>query len=196
MSALRKLAAAAAVLASVHSAEAMTFLTDPSDKNGQNGGNLYVYAKGTIEIGDAQRFRLFLAALPPWKGDLILTLTSPGGSVTEAMAIAAIVDKRHFVTNAMGDECASACVLAWAAGAQRFVKAKTCIGVHNATVTGVAKKSVAAAEDRWTLSMMTWVAAHGAPHNVLTQMLATSGSAMYCLTDADLAAWNVTVLPE
>ena len=192
MSALRKLAAVTAVLASVHSAEAMTYLIDPSDKNGEN---LYVDARGTIEEGDADRFRLFLAGLPRWKGRVIVTFTSSGGLVREALALAALIESRHYVTNAMGDQCSSACVLAWSAGAQRFLVHKTCIGVHNATVTGIAKKSLAAAEDKETLVMMTWVAAHGSPHNVLIKMLTTPGSNVYCLTDKDLAAWNVSVLP-
>jgi hypothetical protein len=193
MSALRKLAAAAAVIASVQSAQAMTYLIDPSDKVGEN---LYVYARGTIEEGDADRFRLFIAGLPRWKGKTIVTFTSSGGLVSEALALAAVIESRHYVTTAMGDQCSSACVLAWSAGAQKYLVAKTCIGVHNATVTGIAKKSLAAAEDKETLTMMTWVAAHGAPHNVLVKMLTTPGSAVYCLTDKDLAAWQVTVLPE
>jgi hypothetical protein len=190
MSALGKLAAMGTVIASVHSAEAMTYAAGPPDEN------LYLYARGTIEKGDADRFRHFLDTLPPWKGDVVVTFTSSGGQVDEAMAIAIIIEKRHFVTSAMGDECASACVLAWAAGASKFIVSKTCIGVHNATVTGIAKQSRAAAEDRETLTMMTWVAAHGAPHNVLVKMLTTPpDSAVYCLTAKDLAAWNVTVLP-
>jgi hypothetical protein len=192
VSALRKLAAMATVLASIQSAEAMNYLIDPSDKNGEN---LFVYARGTIEEGDADRFRLFLAAQPRWKGSVVVTFTSPGGLVSEALALAAVIESRHYVTNAMGDQCSSACVLAWSAGAQKFVLPKTCIGVHNATVAGVAKKSLAAAEDKETLTMMTWVAAHGAPHNVLVKMLTTPGSAVYCLTDKDLAAWNAGVLP-
>jgi hypothetical protein len=126
----------------------MTYLTDPSDKNDEN---LYVYARGTIEEGDTDRFRLFLAGLPRWKGKVIVTFTSSGGLVNEALALAALIESRHYVTTAMGDQCSSACVLAWAAGAQKFVVAHTCIGVHNAAVTGIAKKSLAAAEDKETL---------------------------------------------
>ena len=192
MSALRKLAAMAAILASVHSAEAMKFIAGPPDATDEN---LYIYGQGTIEKGDAQRFRLLLAAQPLPRGKVIVAFTSTGGAVNEAGAIAAIIEKRHFVTVAMGDECSSACVLAWAAGVSKFIVSKTCIGVHNATVTGVAKQSLAAAEDKWTLAMMTWVAAHGAPHNVLIQMLATPASGMYCLTVEDLTDWKAMVLP-
>ena len=41
--------------------------------------------------------------------------------MNEAGAIAAMIERRHYVTGAMGDECSSACVLAWAAGGQKFV---------------------------------------------------------------------------
>ena len=64
----------AAVLASVQSAEAMNFLVGPPDATGEN---LYIYARGTIEKGDAKRFRLPRCPAP--RGKVIVAFTSPVG---------------------------------------------------------------------------------------------------------------------
>ena len=189
MTALR-MAAAAAILAWAP-AQAMDYSIGPPSEN------RFLYAAGSIEEGDGQRFRAFLAALPPWKGKTILSFTSSGGVVEEAMVIAAIVEKDHFATSAMGAQCSSACALPWAAGYRKFAIKGTCVGVHNATVEGLAEQSrAAAAADKITLQMATWVAAHGAPHHVLEEMITTPNGGLYCLSAEDLAAWGVKVVED
>ena len=192
MSAFGKLALLAAILAPVQ-AQAMDFTRDPRSDN----EDLFIYARGTIEKDDAARFQAFIAAQPPPKGKVtVVVFTSLGGMVDEAKAIGAIIEKRHYLTYAMGDQCSSACVLAWAAGVQKFVMDGTCIGVHGATIDGVAKQSPGVVEDIQTLGMMKWIAMRWAPHKVLIAMLTTPSTSIYCLTAADLKAWNVDVMEK
>jgi ATP-dependent protease ClpP protease subunit len=190
MSALRKLAAMAVVLASVQSAEAMDFAVDPAYPD-----FLVIYATGTIERGDANRFRLFLEALPPDlkrledHGSAGVYFDSPGGLVMDAMVFAVLIESHKFITGvANHGQCSSACVLLWAAGTTKFAQEHTCIGVHNATADGVAKETD-------NSGMATWLVMHGAPHSVTAKLVATPNNALSCLTAADLAAWNVTVVP-
>ena len=63
MSALRKLAVAAAILASVHSAEALTYTVDTVDAPSLDD-IVVIFASGSIEQGEANRFWRFLDALP------------------------------------------------------------------------------------------------------------------------------------
>ena len=172
-------------------AQAMDYSIGPPDEF------RFLYAKGPIEEGDAHRFREFLAALPPWKGHTIVNFTSSGGVVEEALAIGAIVEKSRFATSAWGAQCSSACVLPWAAGDLKFAVRGTCVGVHNATVTGLAEQSrAAAAADRITLQMATWVVAHGAPHEVMEKMITTPNGGLYCLSAEDLTAWGAKMVED
>ena len=189
MTALR--IAATAVLLAWAPAQAMDYSIGPPSEN------RFLYATGSIAEGDGQRFRTFLAALPPWKGKTIVSFTSSGGVVEEAMIIAAIVEKKGFATSAWGAQCSSACVLPWAAGDLKFAVRGTCVGVHNATVTGLAEQSrAAAAADRITLQMATWVVAHGAPHEVMEKMITTPNGGLYCLSAEDLTAWGAKMVED
>jgi membrane-bound ClpP family serine protease len=104
MSALRKLAAAVAVLSGAWApAQAMDFRVDPSHPD-----FLMIYATGTIEADSATRFRLFLEALPPdlkrleARGSAAVVLDSPGGLVMYAMVMAASIESHHFMTGVSG----------------------------------------------------------------------------------------------
>jgi hypothetical protein len=199
MSALRTLAAVAALLASVQSAEAMDFAVDPAYPD-----FLVIYATGTIERGNANRFRLFLEALPPDlkrledHGSAGVYFDSPGGLVMDAMVFAVLIESHKFVTGvANHGQCSSACVLLWAAGTTKFAQEHTCIGVHNAW-DGVAQgtdKSRKGGEETAMSTMTTWLVMHGAPHAVTAKLLATPSDSLSCLTAEDLAAWHVTVVP-
>jgi hypothetical protein len=191
MSALRKLAVAAAVLASVHSAEAMTYTSHLYK------GHLAIIATGTFKKGDAMSFALFLDTLPEdlvsKKGNFVF-FNSSGGEVEEAYTLGAAIELHHFMTGVEG-KCESACVLAWAAGDRRYTVEGECIGVHNAAALGIAKKSKAAAGKAATMDMAAWLRERGAPPSVIAKMFATSASQITCLTDDDLTAWNVRIMP-
>ncbi|MCD7058354.1 hypothetical protein [Pelagibacterium xiamenense] len=84
---------------------------------------------GTIGAGAAARFEAELER----RGDYIETvaLNSPGGSLDDALAIAAAIRERGYGTSvAAGAVCASSCPLILAAGTSRSVDAAASVGVH------------------------------------------------------------------
>ena len=165
---------------------------------------------GPLRMNEFQRFAGWMAHLPSdiWnrieagklkpKGNVIV-FNSSGGLVLEAMEMGGVIEGYHFGTGVSGGgQCSSACVLAWAAAVAKSAAADSYLGVHNASLTGVAGHT---ATDRLsslpvTGKMGQWLQLHGAPYNVITQMLDTPSDSLYQLTPEDLAAWHVTVVGE
>jgi hypothetical protein len=116
---LRRIAIAAAfLLAAVAGADAMNFSWRDQ---------LTVHASGPIEEGDAAKF----AALPKFD---TLELDSPGGLVSEALAMAANMDARGGIRTVvnLGASCASACAMAlFVSGQTRIVYMGGRIGIHS-----------------------------------------------------------------
>jgi hypothetical protein len=116
---LRRIAIAAGLLlAAVAGADAMNFSWRDQ---------LTVHASGPIEEGDAAKF----AALPKFD---TLELDSPGGSVSEALAMAANMDARGRIRTVVkpGASCASACAMAlFVSGETRVVYMGGRIGIHS-----------------------------------------------------------------
>ena len=84
---------------------------------------------GTIDPGSAARFAAEVAA----RGEYVKTVEfdSPGGSVTDAIAIGELIRARGFATRVVaGRICASSCPLAFAGGAERHATSDSAIGVH------------------------------------------------------------------
>jgi hypothetical protein len=101
-------------------AQAMTF-----DLVG--GGRLM--ATGTITPGSSRTF----AAEIERRGDYVKTvvLNSPGGSVTDALAMGRLIRARKFSTEVeAGKYCASSCPLVFAGGTERRAGDRATIGVH------------------------------------------------------------------
>jgi uncharacterized protein YecT (DUF1311 family) len=92
-------------------------------------GRTVISITGPIEAGDYDRF---LDALDRGRPDL-LVLSSPGGNLSEGLAIAAeiaLLGLPTFVGS--GGSCFSACALIWVAGAPRIMSIGAEIGVHAA----------------------------------------------------------------
>src|SRR6266566_5029864 len=92
-----------------------------------SGGKLM--ATGTITPGSSQSF----AAEVGKRGDYVKTvvLNSPGGSVTDALAMGRLIRERKFATEVeAGKYCASSCPLVFAGGVERRAADKAIIGVH------------------------------------------------------------------
>jgi hypothetical protein len=88
------------------------------------------FAEGTITPGTAEAFTTFLAG-DRAKGVSEIVLHSPGGSVTDAAAMARIIRDRKLDTRILADGyCASSCPLIFAAGVKRFADMTSWIGVH------------------------------------------------------------------
>jgi hypothetical protein len=86
-------------------------------------------AVGTIEPGAAARF----AAEIEKRGSYVkrIVLHSPGGSVSDALAMGRLIRSRGFATEVEGGRtCASSCPLVFAGGVERRAGEKSAIGVH------------------------------------------------------------------
>lgn len=84
---------------------------------------------GTIDPGSAERFAAEIAA----RGEYVQTvvLDSPGGSVTDALAIGALIQEKELTTRvSAGSLCASSCPIIFASGRTRIASREAAIGVH------------------------------------------------------------------
>ena len=104
-------------------------------------GNGRLMANGTITPGISEAF----AAEVGKRGDYIKTvvLNSPGGSVSDALAMGRLIRERKFATEVeAGHYCASSCPLVFAGGVERRAGDKAAIGVHQVAAIGPAAAGV------------------------------------------------------
>jgi hypothetical protein len=142
------------------------------------GGKLM--ATGTITPGLSEAF----AAEVGKRGDYIKTvvLNSPGGSVTDALAMGRLIRERKFATEVeSGKYCASSCPLVFAGGAERRAGDKAAIGVHQvAAISSVSAaprdemdvaQRISARCQRYLgdmgINLQAWVHAMETPHDKL-----------------------------
>lgn len=144
-----------------------------------SGGRLM--ATGTITPGISQSFATEVAK----HGDYIKTvvLNSPGGSVTDALAMGRLIRERKFATEVeAGKYCASSCPLVFAGGVERRAGNKSAIGVHQVAVNasdvlGPPRDEMSIAQNisarcqRYLgdmgISLQVWVHAMETPHDRL-----------------------------
>jgi hypothetical protein len=107
-------------------------------------GDGRLMAVGTIEPGTAEAFAAEVAK----RGSYVKTvvLASPGGSVTDALAMGRLVRKQAFATEVNGT-CASSCPLVFAGGAERRAGEHARIGVHQVFAVTTTASNLAAGMD-------------------------------------------------
>jgi hypothetical protein len=142
------------------------------------GGKLM--ATGTITPGISEAF----AAEVGKRGDYIKTvvLNSPGGSVTDALAMGRLIREKKFATEVeAGKYCASSCPLLFAGGVERRAGEKAAIGVHQVAAISSASamprdemdvaQRISARCQRYLgdmgLNLQVWVHAMETPHDKL-----------------------------
>jgi hypothetical protein len=143
-----------------------------------SGGKLM--ATGTITPGLSEAFAAEIAK----RGDYIKTvvLNSPGGSVTDALAMGRLIRERKFATEVeAGKYCASSCPLLFAGGVERRAGEKAAIGVHQVAAmssAGAAPRDemdvaqrISARCQRYLgdmgINLQVWVHAMETPHDKL-----------------------------
>ena len=143
-----------------------------------SGGKLL--GTGTITPGISQAF----ADEVDKRGDYIKTvvLNSPGGSVSEALAMGRLIRERKFATEIeAGEYCASSCPLVFAGGVERRASDKAVIGVHQVAAMASAggpprdemdlAQRISARCQRYLgdmgVSLRVWVHAMETPHDKL-----------------------------
>jgi len=109
----------------------MTFTVEPSLVD---GGATVVAGRGPIEAGDAARFDASIGEVPP---DLrVLMVTSPGGSVSAALELAARIKANSFSIIAH-QECASSCaMILFPAGEYSILTHGSVLGIHSCSESG------------------------------------------------------------
>jgi len=143
------------------------------------GGRLM--ATGTITPGISQGF----AAEIERRGEYIKTvvLNSPGGSVTDALAIGRLIREKRFATEVeAGKYCMSSCPLVFAGGVERRAGDKAMIGVHQvaamrSAANGPPRDEMSIAQNisarcqrylgEMGISLQVWVHAMETPHDSL-----------------------------
>ena len=120
-----------------------------------------------------------------------LALHSPGGSLNAAYKMAFMVRAFGIQTVVRGDaECASACMLTFAAGVQRHAFVGADLGVHNANSGHDANQDGVNDEDGETTVMLARdMAKYGAPSSVVAKLVITPPDSMAWLDDSDVAGW-------
>ena len=104
--------------------ERLTFLDGEMD-----GYDDALILSGTIDEGDAERFRLHLAEMS--KQPEVILLNSPGGLVHEAQDIGRELRNRNMSSAVLaGSYCMSSCPYILAGGVERVVSVKAAVGVH------------------------------------------------------------------
>jgi hypothetical protein len=142
------------------------------------GGRLM--ATGTITPGISEAFATEVSK----RGDYIkaVVLNSPGGSVSDALAMGRLIRERNFATEIeAGKYCASSCPLVFAGGVERRVGEKAIVGVHQVATIGSANnlprdemnvaQNISAKCQRYLadmgVSLQVWVHAMETPHEKL-----------------------------
>jgi hypothetical protein len=142
------------------------------------GGRLM--AAGTITPGISEAFAAEVAK----RGDYIKTvvLNSPGGSVSDALAMGRLIRDKKFATEVeAGKYCASSCPLVFAGGLERRAGDKAIIGVHQVAAVSSANAAprdemdiaqrISARCQRYLgdmgLNWQVWVHAMETPHDKL-----------------------------
>jgi hypothetical protein len=159
-------------------------------------------ATGTITPGISQSF----AAEAERHGEYIRTvvLNSPGGSVTDALAMGRLIREKRFATEVeAGKYCVSSCALVFAGGVDRLAGDKAVIGVHQVAATGspangpprdemrIAQTISAQCEQYlgdMGVSLLVWVHAMETPHDRLFAFAPSELKSLNIVTTAAVAA--------
>jgi hypothetical protein len=97
------------------------------------GGSSLIAIDGELELSDIESFRAKAEPLPV--GRTTVEFRSKGGKLLAGIRIGAQIRAKKFNTVVPdGAQCASACALAWLAGARRFVGEQSNVGFHTAYI--------------------------------------------------------------
>jgi hypothetical protein len=157
------------------------------------------FAEGTITPGTADAFAEFLAA-ERTAGVTEIVLHSPGGSVTDATAIAKMIRDGKLNTRILPDGyCASSCPLVFAGGVKRFADATSWIGVHQVFALTTAFGSLAEGMEQAQIvsaEAQDILEGFGVDPLVWTRAMATPKEKLYLFTPAELVELKLATKVE
>ena len=157
------------------------------------------FAEGTITPGSAEALAQFLAAERAESVKQIV-LHSPGGSVTDATAMAHIIRDAKLDTRILPDGyCASSCPLVFASGLKRTADATSWVGVHQvfaltpafgSLADGMEQAQIVSAEAQDLLKEF------GVDPLVWTRAMATPKEKLYLFTPEELVELKLATKVE
>jgi hypothetical protein len=157
------------------------------------------FAEGTITPGSAEALTEFLAAERA-KGVTEIVLHSPGGSVTDATAMAHIIRDAKLDTRILPDGyCASSCPLVFASGVKRFADATSWIGVHQVFALTTAFGSLADGMEQAQIvsaDAQDLLKEFGVDPLVWTRAMATPKEKLYLFTPEELVELKLATKVE
>ncbi len=185
MPVIRVLALCLLLLVPAHAALAMKFAYYPADHAGGAG---LLAASGEVKLGDDERLRAALHALPAGTRLAGLSLDSPGGDLEEGLRLADSVRTAQLATVVgQGAKCASACFIVFAAGSHLFASTTALVGVHSASYGGTDTPDAQAA----TVKMARRLADYGVPDAILGKLVTAHPSQIWWLNRSDLDSMRV-----
>ncbi|MYZ49919.1 ATP-dependent Clp protease proteolytic subunit [Propylenella binzhouense] len=157
-----------------------------------SGGTLY--AEGTITPGTAAMFEAVLGGARA-RGLAEIVLHSPGGSVTDAVAMARAIRAGGLATHVLEDGyCASSCPLVFAGGTTRIAHPKAWIGVHQVYAVESAIGSLSEGMDqaqRVSAEAQFLLDELGVDPRVWVHAMATPKSKLYLFTPDELTKYHL-----
>jgi hypothetical protein len=163
---------------------------DISLNKSKDGRTNSIVVQGQIEGGDYAKFKALLSGS---KAQIVI-LASPGGRVSEALAIGAVIRVRNMAT-AAGKDCTSACGFIWLAGKPRFISSGARVGFHAVHKLGDDGKAHVTSDGNALLG--SYLRDLGLSLDAIQYITATSPSDMQWLSLADAKKFGIrlTLLP-
>jgi hypothetical protein len=157
------------------------------------------FAEGTITPGTAEAFQAFVASGQA-TGVTEIVLHSPGGSVTDAKAMAHVIREAGFDTRILAEGyCASSCPLVFAGGLRRIADATSWVGVHQ--VFALTNQFGSLADGMEQAQMVSadaqnLLAEFGVDPMVWTRAMATPKEKLYLFTSDELLELKLATMLE
>ena len=160
-----------------------------------------IHAEGDIGAHEAQSFQMWLDAnkaefTSPIKR---IEFDSGGGVAEQGIALGEIVKQKGWDTSvAPKGYCASACVVAWDEGKQKYLPYNSSIGVHQPALHCSEECEITVGEIRDFLALnksgLATLKQAGAPKSVIDAASTTPGTSIHWLTEQELLDWNVKII--
>ncbi|WEZ84044.1 hypothetical protein P6U16_04820 [Rhizobium sp. 32-5/1] len=151
-------------------------------------------ADGAIDAGAAARFATEIEA----RGEYVKTvqLNSPGGSVTDALAMSKLIREKQIGTLvAKGGLCASSCPIVLSGGATRTVEADAVVGVHqvfNGSRDKLSPEVAMSQAQSTTADVSRHLEQMGIKSGLWLHALETPPDRLYYLTQKEMAEFALT----
>lgn len=155
-------------------------------------GKTVISLDGEIAPGDAERIKSIIKASND-SGRMVsgIRLNSVGGNLLEGVVLAELIRFAKIATVvANGAKCASACFVAFAAGADKFASHSAQVGVHGASDQSGRETALSGAA---TVGMARVVKELGVPAGIIGKMVVTPPTEIVWLSPNDLRAMGTTM---